>query len=63
MFHVKQYKGAFKLQTFTVKGKAINLFITAENKEVAERIFSAPLLEVMTLLKGVRFERKQETEV
>ena len=46
------------MQTFTVKGKAINLFITAENKEAAERIFSAPLLEVMTLLKGVRFERK-----
>lgn len=46
------------MQTFTIKGKAINLFITAENKEAAERIFSAPLLEVMELLKGVRFERK-----
>ena len=46
------------MQTFTVKGKAIDLFITAESKEAAERIFSAPLLEVITLLKGVRFERK-----
>ena len=58
MFHVKQYKGAFKLQTFTKEGKAINLFITAESREAAEEIFSAPLVEVMNKLTGVWFERK-----
>ena len=56
---MKQNKGDFNLQTFTVKGKAINLFITAESKEAAERIFSAPLVEVATLITGVWFEKKE----
>lgn len=47
------------MQTFTVKGKALNLFITAESKEAAERIFSAPLLEVTKYLTGVWFEKKE----
>lgn len=46
------------MQTFTVKGKAINLTITAESKEAAERIFSAPLMEVAKHLTGVWFTRK-----
>ena len=47
------------METFTVKGNAINLFIKAESKEAAERIFSAPLVEVATLITGVWFEKKE----
>ena len=46
------------MRTFTVEGKAINLFITAESKEAAEKIFSAPLVEVAKNLTGVWFARK-----
>ena len=46
------------MQTFTVEGKAINLFIKAENKEAAARIFSAPLAEIAAQLPRVWFERK-----
>ena len=53
-----QKKGLLSLETFTVKGQAIDLYITADSKEAAERIFAAPLLEVLQHLKGVRFERK-----
>ena len=47
------------METFTVKGNAINLFIKAESREEAERIFSAPLVEVATLITGVWFEKKE----
>lgn len=46
------------MQTFTVEGKAINLFIKAESREAAEKIFSAPLTEVTKYLTSVWFERK-----
>ena len=46
------------MQVFTVEGKAINLFIQAESKEAAEKIFSAPLAEVAKQLTGVWFTRK-----
>ena len=52
-------KGLLRLQTFTVKGKAINLFIKAESREAAERIFAAPLVEVAKQISSVWFERKE----
>lgn len=46
------------MKTFTIHGAAINLFIKAENKEEAARIFRAPLGEIAKQLTGVWFERK-----
>lgn len=46
------------MQTFTIKGKAINLFIKAENKEEAEKIVFAPLKESARHLAAVWFEHK-----
>ena len=46
------------MQTFTIKGKAINLFIKAENKEEAKRIAFAPLKESAQHLTAVWFEHK-----
>lgn len=46
------------MSTYTVEGKAVILFIRAESKEAAEKIFFAPLAEVANNLTGVWFERK-----
>lgn len=46
------------MKTFSIKGKAINLFIKAENKEQAERIVFAPLKESAQYLTAVWFEHK-----
>ena len=47
------------MKTFSIKGNAVNLFIKAESREAAEKILSAPLLEVAKDLTGVWFEHKQ----
>ena len=46
------------MQTFTIKGKAINLFIKAENREEAEKIVFSPLMETAGKLSAVWFEQK-----
>lgn len=46
------------MQTFTIKGKAINLFIKAESKEAAEKIVFSPLTETVKQLSAVWFEHK-----
>lgn len=46
------------MQTFTIKGNAINLFIKAENKEEAEKIVFSPLTETVKNLSTVWFEHK-----
>ena len=46
------------MRTFSIKGKAVNLFIKAESREEAARILRAPLLEVKKHLTGVWFEQK-----
>lgn len=46
------------MTTYSIKGNAINLFIKAESKEAAEKILSAPLVEVLGKLPHVWFERK-----
>lgn len=46
------------MQTFTIKGKAINLFIKAESREEAEKIVFAPLMETAKNLSAVWFEHK-----
>lgn len=45
------------MNTYTVKGKRIDCVIKADNKAEAVRILSAPLVEVMHLLRGVCFLR------
>ena len=44
------------MKTFAIKGKAINLFIKAENKEEAAQIIHAPIMESWQHLTGVWFE-------
>ena len=45
------------MNTYTVKGVSVQLFIKADTLEEARRILSAPLIEVADKLKGVYFER------
>lgn len=46
------------MKIFSIRGKAVNLFIKAESREEAARILRAPLLEVTRHLSGVWFEHK-----
>lgn len=47
------------MKTFTIKGSAINLYIQAESKEAAKKIFFGPLTEVAAELPRVWFEKKE----
>lgn len=50
------------MKTFSRKGKAVKIFITAESKEEAAQILHSPLGEIAGRLSGVWFERTARRE-
>lgn len=50
------------MKTFSIKGKAINLLVRAENKEEAAQIIHSPIVESWQHLTGVRFEHAARGE-